>query len=195
MKCWRYHSEEGINYSSFRKQPLTVLSSDKNRFQHHSTKFPVCNRLPSPNLLRSHDLWWFSSSTMDFSGPAAPRPKGPKRTRVPPKSEGTKNECNWKTGRIVRKTGNCNTRDWKKCNLQLNELNNFWCFSASERPRVFGLRWHVPRAEKRQPQTWGSKAKLLETWTCSIRQWRPNQNTRFPHIIMFDLYFNFIGSS
>ena len=104
----------------------------------------------------------FPSSTMDFPGPAAPRPKGPKRTRVPPTSEGTKNVCNWKTGRIVRNQ-TYNPNDWTKFNLQLNELNNFWCFSASERPRAFGLRWRDPGAEKRKPQTSGSKAKLPET--------------------------------
>ena len=117
--CWRYHSEEGINYSSFRKQPLVFRAIPTLLNQISSLQ-----QFPSP---WSNDLWWFSSSTMDFPGPAAPRPKGPKRTRVPPRSEWTKNECNWKTRRIVRNQ-TYNTNDWKKCNLQLNELNSFWFF-------------------------------------------------------------------
>ena len=36
-------------------------------------------------------FWCFPSTTIGFPSPAAPRPKGPKRTHVPPRSEATKN--------------------------------------------------------------------------------------------------------
>ena len=105
----------------------------------------------------------FPSTTIGFPSPAAPRPKAPKRTHVPPRSEETKNAAGGRQVAHVQKMPKkrCGENSEKSkhttlmsesCNLLRNNLSNFWFFSASERPNVSSWdgEFHEPKKGKRK---------------------------------------------